>query len=223
MTCLASVAAFFDSPKSRQESRTYWRGIGALTTAVATSNITLHRLKLLLQRLNCRMCALQILVQAITLTDKLLLPLSETVLLNLNLLREPLSEVLFLFLKLGVIKLSWSRLTEFTGLHLLSAVGFVVRFFGGVDEIQHVSSDENGAEFLEVAVVLVLDLGDSPGVLAAFDDTAIAGLDVFLGADDGEWHSCHKGSCVLCGSLVILLDGWCVDLDALGFNDSADL
>ena len=169
------------------------------------------------------MCALQILIQAITFTDKLLLPLSETVLLNLDLLSEPLSEVLLLFFELGVIELSWSRLAELAGLHLLSAVGFVVRFFGGVDEIQHVSSDENGAEFLEVAVVLVLDLGDSPGVLAAFDDTAIAGLDVFLGADDSEWHSCHKGSCVLGGSLVILLNGWCVDLDALGFNDSADL
>jgi hypothetical protein len=28
--------------------------------------------------------------------------------------------------------------------------------------------------------------------LAAFDDTAVAGLDVFFGADDGKWHGCHQ-------------------------------
>jgi hypothetical protein len=196
---------------------------GDLTTTVAANSSALHLLKLLLQRLDRRMCALQILVQAITLTDELLLPLSEPVLLNLNLLREPLSEILFLFLELGVIELSRSGLAELAGLHLLGAVGFVVRFFGGVDEIEHVGSDENRAQLLEIAVVFILDFCDTPGVLATLDDTAIACLHILLRADDGKRHGGHQASCMLCSGLVIFLDGRCVDLDTLCLDDSPNL
>ena len=194
-----------------------------LTTTVAANSIALHLLKLLLQRLDRGVCALQILVQAITLTNELLLPLSESVFLNLNLLRESLSEILFLFLELRVVKLSWSGLTEFTGLHLLGAVCFVVCFFGGVDKIEHVGSDENRAQLLEIAVVFVLDFCDTPRVLTALDNAAIAGLDILLGADDGKWHGSHQASCVLCGSLVIFLDRWGVNLDTLGLDNSSNL
>jgi hypothetical protein len=190
---------------------------------MAANSTTLHLLKLLLQALNCRMGTLQILIQTITLTNKLLFPLSEPMLLNLNLLSESLSQRLFLLLELRVVELTRSCLTEFAGLHLLSAVGFIVGFFGGVDEIEHVGSDEDGTELLEVAVVLVLDFGNSPAVLAALDDPTVRGLDVFLGTDHGKWHSGHERTCVLGGGLVIFLHGWCVDLDALGLNDCTDL
>lgn len=110
---------------------------------MAANGASLHGLELRLQRLDSSVRALQILVQAITLADKLLLPLSESVFLNLDLLGESLSQALLLFLELGVVELSWSRLAEFASLHLLGAVSFIVGFFGGVDEVEHVGSDEN--------------------------------------------------------------------------------
>jgi hypothetical protein len=194
-----------------------------LTTAVAANSAALHLLKLLLQRFNSSMRALQVLVQAVTLADKLLLPLSESVLLNLHLLSESLPQALFLFLELGVVELSWSSLAEFACLHLLSTVGFVVCFFGRVDEVQHVGSDQDRAKLLEIAVVFILDFGNTPGVLTSLDNAAIASLDVLLGANDGKWHSGHKASRMLGGSLVVFLDGRCVDLDTLGLDDSANL
>ena len=195
----------------------------SLTAAMAANSTTLHLLKLLLQALNCRMGTLQILIQTITLTNKLLLPLSEPMLLNLNLLSESLSQRLFLLLELGVVKLTRSGLTEFASLHLLSAIGFIVGFFGSVDEIEHVGSDEDGTELLKVAVVFVLDFGNSPAVLTTLDDPTIRGLDVFLGTDHGKWHSGHKGTCMLGGGLIIFLHWWCVNLDALGLDDRTDL
>lgn len=190
---------------------------------MTANSATLHLLKLLLQALNRRMRALQILIQTITLTNKLLLPLSEPVLLNLDLLRKPLSQRLFLLLELRVIKLARSRLAEFASFHLLGAVSFIVRFLGGVDEIQHMSSDQNRAQLLEVAVVFVLDFCYAPAVLAALDNAAVGGLDIFLGSDHGEWHGCHEGSGMLGSGLVVLLNRWCVDFDALGLNDCTDL
>jgi hypothetical protein len=86
-----------------------------------------------------------------------------------------------------------------------------------------VGSDQDGSELLEVAVVFILNLGDTPRVLTALDNTTIAGLDVLFGADDGKWHGGHETSSVLGGSFVIFLDGGLVDLDVLGLNDGDDL
>lgn len=71
-------------------------------------------------------------------------------------------------------------------------------------------------------MVLVLDLGNTPRVLSSLDDTAIAGLDVLLGSDDSERHGGHQAAGMLSGGLVVLLNRWLVDLDALGLNDSSD-
>jgi len=190
---------------------------------VAADSVALHLLKLLLQRLDRRVRALQILVQAVTLADELLLPLSESVLLNLDLLREPLSEILFLFLELGVVELSGSGLAELARLHLLGTVGFVVCFFGGVDEVEHVGSDENGTELLKIAVVLVLDFCDTPGVLTTLDNAAIACLHILLGTDNSKRHGSHQASCMLCSGLIIFLNRRCVDFDTLRFNDGPNL
>lgn len=96
-------------------------------------------------------------------------------------------------------------------------------FFGGVDEIKHVCSDEDRAEFLEVAVIFILNFGDTPGVLATLDDVAITSLNVLFGTNDGEWHNSHQAAGVLGSLFVILFDRRLVDLDTLSFNDSADL
>jgi hypothetical protein len=194
-----------------------------LTTTVAANSIALHLLKLLLQRLDRRVCALQILVQAITLTNELLLPLSESVFLNLDLLRESLSEILFLFLELGVVELSGSSLAKLAGLHLLGAVGFVVGFFGSVDEVEHVGSNENRAQLLKITVVFVLNFCNAPRVLTTLDDAPIACLNILLRANDGKWHGGHQASCVLCRGFIIFLNGGSVDLDTLCLDDSSNL
>lgn len=118
---------------------------------------------------------LQILVETIALRDELLLPLPESLLLDLDLLGETLAQLLLFLLELGVVELSWPGLAKLPRLHLLRAVGLVVSLFRGVDQIQHVRTDQDGAQLLEVAVVLVLDLGNAPSVLATFDGAPVGG------------------------------------------------
>jgi hypothetical protein len=190
---------------------------------MAADSSPLHLLQFLLEGLDLGMRLLQVLVKTVTLGNEFLLPLSEPLLLDLDLLGEPLSEGLLLLLELGVIQLPWTSLAELAGLHLLSAVGFVVKLLGGVDQVEHVGTDENGPELLEIAVILVLNLSNTPRVLTSLYNAAIAGLDILLGSDNSERHSSHKATRVLGGGLVILLDRRLVDLDALGLNDSSDL
>ncbi len=152
---------------------------GHLTTTAADGT-SLHLLELGLELLDLGVCLLEVLVEAVALGDELLLPLSEALLLDLDLLGEALAKSLLLLLELGVVQLPGAGLAELTGLHLLSTVRLVVKLLGGVDKIQHVGADEDGSELLEVAVVLVLDLGNTPGVLAALDNATVACLDVLL-------------------------------------------
>jgi hypothetical protein len=86
-----------------------------------------------------------------------------------------------------------------------------------------VCSDQDRAELLEIAVVLILNLGNTPRVLSALDNAAITGLDVLFGADNSERHGVHKAAGMLSGSLIVLLDRGLVDLDVLGFNDRDNL
>lgn len=169
------------------------------------------------------MSSLEILVEAVALRDELLLPLAETLLLDLDLFGETLAQGLLFLLELGVVELAWASLAELAGLHLLGTVGLVVRFFRGVNEVEHVGADEDRAELLEITVVLVLHLGNTPSVLTTLDDATVVGLNVLLGTDDGERHSSHETAGVGSGVLVVLLDGWGVNLDALGLDNSADL
>jgi hypothetical protein len=166
---------------------------------------------------------LQILVESVALGNELLLPLSESLFLDLDLLCKSLAERLFLLLELWVVQLAWTSLAEFASFHLLCAVCLVVVLLGGVDQVKHVCANEDSAELLEVAVLLILDFSDTPGVLSAFDGATIIGLDILLRPDDGEWHSGDQAAGVEETWLVILLKWWLVDLDALGFNDSSYL
>ena len=87
----------------------------------------------------------------------MLLPLSEPGLLCLDLLRETLAKSLFLFLELGVVELLDLGLAILPGLHLLLTVVLIVELFGSGDQVQHVRPDEQRAELLEVAVILILN------------------------------------------------------------------
>lgn len=166
---------------------------------------------------------LEILVEAVALRDELLLPLSESLLLDLNLLGEALAESFFLLLILGVIQLAGTGLPELPGLHLLSAVRLIVKLLGGVDQVEHVRTDENRSQLLEVAVVLVLDLSNTPRVLTTLHDAAVASLDVLLRADNRKWHSGHETARMLGGGLIVLLNWRLVDLNTLRLDNSPDL
>lgn len=169
------------------------------------------------------MCGFQVLVETVSLGNKFLLPLSESVLFHLDLLGESLPQGLLFFLKLGVVQFPRTGLAEFSGLHLLRTVGLVVLLFGGVDEVQHVSTDKDRAQLLEVAVVLVLDFSNTPSILTALNNPVVVGLDILLRSDHGVRHGRHQATCVGSGVLIILLNRWGVDLDALSFDDILDL
>jgi hypothetical protein len=174
-------------------------------TVRAVAHGALQRLDLGLELLDERVAALEILVEAVALRDELLLPLPEPLLLDLDLLGEALTKRLLLLLELGVVELPRAGLAKLPRLHLLRAVGLVVVLLGGVDQVEHVGPDEDGAELLEVAVVLVLDFGDTPRVLSALDGAAIVGLDIFLRANNGKWHGVDQAPGVVKSGVVVLL------------------
>lgn len=169
------------------------------------------------------MSTLQILIQPIPFANQSLLPLPKPMFLKLNLLGKPLPQTLLLLLELGIIQLPRSGFSELPRLHLLSTIRFIMHLLGRVDEVEHVRADQDRTELLEIAVVFVFDLGDAPGVLAALDDAAITGFDVFFRPDDGEWHGGHEAAGMLSGGFVVLFDRGLVDFDALRFDDGADL
>lgn len=194
-----------------------------LAATMTADSTALHLLELGFQLLDLGVGLFEILVEAVALGNKLLLPLSEPLLFDLDLFGKTLAQSLLLFLELGVVQLAGSGLAEFTSLHLLSTVRLVVQLFRSVNKVEHVGADQDGTKLLEVAVVLVLDLGNTPRVLTTLDNAAIVGLDVLLGPDNGERHSSHEASGVLSSSFVILLDRGLIDLDVLGFNNRDDL
>lgn len=169
------------------------------------------------------MGSFQILVEAVALGDELLLPLPETLLLHLDLFCETFAQAFFLFLELGVVQLARTGLAELPRLHLLSTISLVVRFLGGMDEVEHVGTDENRTKLLEVAVILVFDFGYTPGVLATLDNLALVVLDVLLGSNNGERHGGHQATGVGSGVFIVLLNRRLVNLDTLGFNNGTDL
>lgn len=190
---------------------------------MAADGTALRLLELGFQLLDLSMGLFEVLVEAIALGNELLLPLSKSLFLDLDLLGKALAQCLFFLLELGIVQFAGTGFAELAGLHLLSAVSLVVQLFGGVNKIQHVGSDQDRSQLLEVAVVFILNFGNTPGVLTTLDDATIAGLDVLLRTNDGEGHSSQKASGVLSGSLIVLLDRRLIDLDVLGLNDRDDL
>lgn len=169
------------------------------------------------------MRSLQILVETVSLGNELLLPLSETLLLDLDLFGEPLAKRLLLFLELGVVQLPGTGFTEFPGLHLLRTVGLVVLLLSGVNKVQHVGANQDRTKLLKVAVVLILNFRNTPSILTTLYNPVVASLHVLLGTDHSERHSGHQAPRVGGGVLIIFFNRGSVNLDALGFNDSFNL
>lgn len=66
---------------------------------------------------------------------------------------------------------------------------------------------------------LIFNLSNTPSILSTLDDAAISSLDVLFATDHGKGHSCHQSTSMLCSSLIVILDRWLIDLDALSFNN----
>jgi hypothetical protein len=71
------------------------------------------------------------------------------------------------------------------GQQLLGAEGLVVSLRGGLDEVLEVGAEQEVPEIDELAVLLVLDVDNTPPVLATTDLLAVDN-DVLLRADNGE-------------------------------------
>lgn len=152
----------------------------------------------------------------------MLLPLSETRLLGLDLLGKALAKLLLFLLEFGVIHLLHLWFPKFPCLHLLLSVVLVVELFGSRDQVQHVRPDQKRAQLAEIAVALVLDLRNTPEVLATLDHTPVWGLYIFSRADDRERHGIGKHTSVLCSGLVLSLDGGLINANSLRGDDLPD-
>ena len=166
--------------------------------SASPGHAALHALDLGLELLDDGVALLEVLVEAVPLGDELLLPLPEALLLDLDLLGKALAESLFLLLELGVVQLPGAGLAKLPCLHLLCAVCLVVVLLGGVDEVKHVSSDQDSTELLEVTVLLVVHLNHTPRVATTADLAAFGSLNLGVGADDGKGNLGHD--------LVVLRD-----------------
>jgi hypothetical protein len=104
-------------------------------------------------------------------------------------------------------------------LELARTVVLVERVVGVFFELLHVCSDEHLTELGKVAVILVVNLDDSPRVLAATHFASFGGADLGVGADNGEGNLRHDllvlGDCLF---VVQLVAGALENLDALVFN-----
>ena len=79
--------------------------------------------------------------------------------------------------------------------------------------------EQSTTQTAEVAVLGVIDLGDTPGVLATLDGAAVWGLDIFGGSNDGEGHGFRENTGMLGASFIIGLDRRSIDSNSLSSND----
>ena len=70
-----------------------------------------------------------------------LLPLSESSLLTLDLLGEALTECFLFLLEFGIVGLLHSGFAELPGLHLLLTVVLIVDVFSCGDQVKHMRAD----------------------------------------------------------------------------------
>lgn len=156
-------------------------------------------------------------------TTYMLLPLTEACLLSLNLLGEALAELLLFLLELGVLELARLLLAKLACLHLGLTVVLIVQFLRHRNQVKHVRADQQRAQLPEVAVVLVLDLRNTPEVLAALDNAPVGGGDVLSGSNDRERYGLLQDAGVLGTGLIIGFDGRLVNANSLGSNSLPDL
>lgn len=181
-----------------------------------------HGVELCLESFDSTVCLFEVLIEAVSLGNEMRLPLTEARLLELDLLCEAAAQGLLLLAVLWVVELLDLWLTELASLHLLLPVVLVVSFLCRGDQVEHMGADEEGSQLLEIAMLLVFDLGHTPQIVASLDQPSVSCLHVFCGAYDGEGHGAHERLCVLRARRVVCLDGWRVNSDTLAVDDLAD-
>jgi hypothetical protein len=100
---------------------------------------------------------------------------------------------------------SLSRSTLDALRQLLGTVILVQEVVGDFLQISEMAVEKGGSNGEEVGVAGVINLNDTPGILAGAD-LATTNLDNILGANNGEWHETSQLGILLNSVLVILLD-----------------
>jgi hypothetical protein len=91
-------------------------------------------------------------------------------------------------------------------------------------ELLHVCADQHLAKLDEVAVLLVVDLDDTPGVAATADLAAFGSGDLSVGTDNSEGNLGHDLVVLSNGLLVVELVARSLeDLDVVVLNVVKDL
>lgn len=102
---------------------------------------------------------------------------------------------------------------------LLRSPVFVKDIVGVLPELFHVCPDEHLSELDKVAVILIVDLNDTPWVRSSSDGASVNSLDLPVRADDGKGHL--GGNLFVFGNglfVIIVVDGGLEDLDLVVGN-----
>ncbi len=107
---------------------------------------------------------------------------------------------------------------------LVRSVVLVEGIVGMLLELLHVGADEHLAKLHEVAVLLVVDLNDTPGVTTAANLAPVGVCDLVVGADNGE-RNLGQDLVVLGDGLIVieLVPGALEDLNLVVLDVGKDL
>lgn len=108
--------------------------------------------------------------------------------------------------------------------HLLRTPVLVQHIVGVLAELLHVGANEHLAQLHEIAVILVVDLDDTPRISTTTNFTVVCGLDKVVRANDGEGNLASDlfrlGKCFL---VLILVRGCLENLDLVLRDVGEDL
>ena len=192
--------------------------------------------RLLLLKLHA--LALELLLHLAMAGVQLLFTLLQLALLLSNLLLEyhlhlsfHLGKLLLVQAALLLLFDSWVDLLEHTWIlsnthsgELLGTVVLVESVVGVLLELLHVCADKHLAKLDEVAVLLVVNLDDTPRVTTSADLAAIGAGDLGSGTDNSEWNLGQYFVVFGNGLVIIKLVTWPLkDLDVVEFDICKDL
>lgn len=107
---------------------------------------------------------------------------------------------------------------------LVGPVVLVQEVVGVLLELLHVGADQHLAQLDKVAVLLVVDLDDTPGVATATDATTVSSGHLGVGTNNGEGNLGHDLLVLSNGLLIVkLVSGAFEDLEGVLFDIGKDL
>lgn len=107
---------------------------------------------------------------------------------------------------------------------LLAAIVLVEHFLRVLTQFLHVRPDEHLTKLDEVAVLLIVDLDNTPWIRSPTNDTTILRLNLDVGTNHGERNLRDDGLVLSESLLVLVLVDWGLeDADVVVLNISEDL